>query len=62
MTVKEQPRRKWRRPGRLAAILLLVGLVAAAIAATSSGALKRAQVEQADDRARRQLVGRVDRE
>ena len=41
MTVKEQPRRNWRRPGRLAAILLVVGLAAAAVAATSSGALTR---------------------
>ena len=39
MTVNEQPRRTWRRPGRLAAILLVVGLAAVAVAATSSGAL-----------------------
>src|SRR4029077_16870087 len=41
MTVKEQPRRTWRRPGRLAVILLVIGLVSAAVAAASSGALTR---------------------
>jgi len=41
MTVKEQPRRTWRRPGRLAVLLLVIGLVSAAVAATSSGALTR---------------------